>query len=581
MDLVVLRRLTTELAPALRGARIDQIYALPRQDLALVLSLPGSPRLWFSSEPDEPHIYLHPGKPSAPQRPPGFAMALRKRARGRCISDLRLIGDDRVVELSWKGDGSRLIMELIARRASAFVVGPDDHIIAVWNPRRGRPDPGERYRPPQPRPPRPGLTDLDELRLAGLPASELRRALIRQVDGMTPLLAREITARHLEGTRLIEATRLEYARTDDESSGGIVYSRDRLDELRSLPPAAELVLAPYELVSAPPEMHVQPFATLSEAAAEYYALRARLRLLDRVRRAVDQPMRAQSRRLGRAVARLEAELPCETASTTLRREADLLLAHPEAEMASGTARVPDDYADGHLISISVDPELDLVANAEQRYRRAKRIDRKRGHDARRLSQLRRQLGALQELAAHTRAMRSPRECETAINRLLQLVPRARIDRPLEPEAGAAPASTQPAGASGMPRAVGPGILRLRTPEGDVILVGRNATANDRLTHQVAARDDWWLHAEGPGSHVVLRNPEHLKQPPAKALEHAAGVAAWFSRARSATTVEVHWTRVRSVRRPRGGAPGQALLDGHRSIRVSPRRPAQPTDARRD
>ena len=583
MDLVVLRHLVAEIASTLRGARIDQVYALPRQDLALVLSLPGSPRLWFSSEPDEPHLYLRPGGQPAPQRPPGFAMALRKRARGRCISDLRLINDDRVVELSWRGDGSRLVMELVGRRASAFVIDPDDRIVAVWSPRRGRPDPGEPYRPPTPRPQRTRLADLDCRQFEELSEPELRRALLREAEGMTPLLAREISARRAAGQKLIEATRLEFGRSGIEPPAGYLYSAIPLEQLRSLPPPDALVLAPYELVSVGQKTCVKRFPTLGDAAAEYYTLRARLRLLDRARRAVDQPLRAQSRRLERAMGRLEAELPNEEASTTLRREGALLLAHPEAEVAGGIVRVPDDYADGSLITIRVDPELDLIANAQRRYQRAKRIDRKREYDARRLAQLRRQLVALAELAKLVRAMREPGACDKAIDRLCRLVPRARIDRPMEPEAGtlASPSATSEIGRHAARASVGRGILKLTTPEGDVILVGRNASANDRLTHQVAARDDWWLHAEGPGSHVLLRNPQRLRKPPAKALERAASVAAWFSKARSAASVEVHWTRARSVRRPKGGAPGQALLDGHQSIRVQPRRPRSTGGAHRD
>jgi predicted ribosome quality control (RQC) complex YloA/Tae2 family protein len=510
-------------------------------------------------------------------------MALRKRARGRRIADLRLINDDRVVELSWHGDGSRLVMELVTRRASAFVVDPDDRVVAVWSPRRGRPDPGEAYRPPTARAPRVRVTDLDYSRLDELPDSQLRRELVRQAEGMTPLLAREIIARRASGLALREAAQLECARAGTEPTAAHLYSVTPLDRLDSLPAPDALVLAPYELASGQQTMRVAQFPTLSAAAAEYYTLRARLRLLDRVRRAVKRPLRAQSRRLERAVARLETELPDEQTSVALRHQGDLLLAHPEAGVAGGMARVPDDYADGSLIDIQVDPELDLIANAQRKYARAKRISRKREHSARRLVQLRRHLEALRDLAELTRTMRQPSDCKDAIDRLHQLVPRLRIERPIEAEAGipAAPSAAPEKAGHDAPARLGAGILKLVTPEGDVILVGRNASANDRLTHKVASREDWWLHAEGPGSHVLLRNPQRLRRPPARALERAASVAAWFSKARSAAMVEVHWTRAHSVRRPKGGAPGEVLIAGQRSIRVQPRRPVPAADARRD
>ena len=47
MDLLVLRRLATELDDRLRGVRIDRIYAIPKDHVAIVLGLPGAPRLWF------------------------------------------------------------------------------------------------------------------------------------------------------------------------------------------------------------------------------------------------------------------------------------------------------------------------------------------------------------------------------------------------------------------------------------------------------------------------------------------------------------------------------------------------------
>ena len=271
MDLVVLRHLVAELSPAVRGARIDQVYALPRQDLALVLGLPGSPRLWFSSESDEPHLYLRPDGQPAPKRPPGFAMALRKRARGRRIADLRLINDDRVVELSWHGDGSRLVMELVTRRASAFVVDPDDRVVAVWSPRRGRPDPGEAYRPPTARAPRVRVTDLDYSRLDELPDSQLRRELVRQAEGMTPLLAREIIARRASGLALREAAQLECARAGTEPTAAHLYSVTPLDRLDSLPAPDALVLAPYELASGQQTMRVAQFPTLSAARSPAFA----------------------------------------------------------------------------------------------------------------------------------------------------------------------------------------------------------------------------------------------------------------------------------------------------------------------
>ena len=104
-----------------------------------------------------------------------------------------------------------------------------------------------------------------------------------------------------------------------------------------------------------------------------------------------------------------------------------------------------------------------------------------------------------------------------------------------------------------------------------ILVGKGDTRNDRLTFEVAEPEDFWLHVVNfPGSHVVVRNPDHLVEPPASVLKHAARLAAWHSKARgSRGKVEVHFCRAADVSKPPGFPPGKVLLRRWQSIKVYP------------
>lgn len=105
--------------------------------------------------------------------------------------------------------------------------------------------------------------------------------------------------------------------------------------------------------------------------------------------------------------------------------------------------------------------------------------------------------------------------------------------------------------------------------GFTILVGRGARDNDRLTFEVAAPDDLWLHVAGwSGSHVVVRTPGGGAQPPREVLEEAARLAAWHSKARGARgKVEVHVCRAGDVRKPRGTAAGKVVLGHYEVVRV--------------
>lgn len=110
-------------------------------------------------------------------------------------------------------------------------------------------------------------------------------------------------------------------------------------------------------------------------------------------------------------------------------------------------------------------------------------------------------------------------------------------------------------------------------DGFAVLVGRSDEENDVLTFEIAEPHDVWMHVAGhAGSHVVVRNPERLPALPEPVLQRAAGLAAWFSKGRSAKRVEVHVCRAGDVSKPRGFPPGKVLLARWTRLRVAPEPP---------
>lgn len=112
-------------------------------------------------------------------------------------------------------------------------------------------------------------------------------------------------------------------------------------------------------------------------------------------------------------------------------------------------------------------------------------------------------------------------------------------------------------------------------DGYEVLVGRSDQDNDHLTFRVADKRDLWLHAgKGtPGSHVVVRLPEG-GEPPREVLEKAAQLAAWYSKARGAPRVEVHYCRVADISKGKGAPAGQVLLKRFKKLKVAPARLAE-------
>ena len=112
--------------------------------------------------------------------------------------------------------------------------------------------------------------------------------------------------------------------------------------------------------------------------------------------------------------------------------------------------------------------------------------------------------------------------------------------------------------------------RYRTSTGWSVWAGRNNKENDILTHKMSAQNDMWFHAHGyPGSHVVLRREGRKEEPDKLTLEEAAGVAAFWSKGKTAKKVSVVYTLIKYVTKPRGGAPGQAILRREKTVVVGP------------
>ncbi len=110
-----------------------------------------------------------------------------------------------------------------------------------------------------------------------------------------------------------------------------------------------------------------------------------------------------------------------------------------------------------------------------------------------------------------------------------------------------------------------------TKDGFKFRVGRSSQENDQLTLREANKNDLFLHAsQSPGSHVILvaENRPFSKE----AILEAAAAAAHFSKARHSTKVNVDYTEVRYVQKPRKAKPGLVVLMRSKSVMVYPGKP---------
>jgi predicted ribosome quality control (RQC) complex YloA/Tae2 family protein len=112
-------------------------------------------------------------------------------------------------------------------------------------------------------------------------------------------------------------------------------------------------------------------------------------------------------------------------------------------------------------------------------------------------------------------------------------------------------------------------IKIISPDGFEILVGKNNTQNDLLTTKIAEKTDIWFHTKNiTGSHVILRTNGN-SEVPESTLIFAAETAAYYSKARNSSQVPVDMVTARYVKKPNGAKPGMVIFTNNRTLFVKP------------
>ena len=94
--------------------------------------------------------------------------------------------------------------------------------------------------------------------------------------------------------------------------------------------------------------------------------------------------------------------------------------------------------------------------------------------------------------------------------------------------------------------------------GAIILIGKNAKSNDRITF-ISEQDDLWFHANDyTGSHVVLHNTSKIFI--LKDIQQAANEAAYHSKGKTLKVVDIMMTQIKNIRKEKGCSIGEVIVD---------------------
>lgn len=309
--------------------------------------------------------------------------------------------------------------------------------------------------------------------------------------------------------------------------------------------------APYRLTHL--EGTALPQSSMNSALDAFYAAHQELTHHQQRRDEVLHRLNEGRKRLEHQLNQLRAEQERTRDADRLRWEGEMIFAFLHA-IEPGESRLE---VEGEQIAL--DPQRSAVEQARERFRAYDKARSGQVSVAERIRATETTLAGLEEVAALL-ALTTERE------QIEQLAHEAGDQGYLA--SGHQPAAKQHSKQRQPPR-LKP--LHIVSSDGVDIYVGRSATQNAEVTFRIGRPDDLWLHVRGmPGAHVIVRSGGRAV--PESTLLEAAGLAAFFSRARAETSAEVDVAPRKLVRKVRGGPPGLVTYRAERTVRVAPRAP---------
>ncbi len=569
-DGIFLHFLKREIEDFAVGARVEKIYQPAKHEAVLLLRTRTEQRkLFFSASGNYPRVHFTNMAVENPMKPPMLCMLMRKHLSGAVVKSVSQIGHDRILRFDFDATneiGDRvnraLIVEIMAQYSNIILLDENDVIIDAVK-RVDETKSGVREVLPHVHyvlPPQQGKVgferDSAEVLLQTVlnkSDKQLSSAILNSIEGISPLIAREIAYRitlgdcavsdlneSMQARLLKELQEMQTAMTDrNVSPWYCTDEQGQIAEYSYMPLTHHHLCANGKIA--------ESFSSLlddySFGKERYFRAKAKASDLYKL---VETLIERTARKLV-----LQREELASCADKEIKRiYAELINANLyQLEKGAFFYDLPNYYDNYNMVRIPVQPHLTPSANAQRYYKEYRKAQTAEKMLTDLIEKGEAQLAYLKTVEdalsrAQTERELSEIRAELREAGFIKKTPQDKKNsKPLPP-------------------------LEYISPNGFKVYVGRNNLQNDRLSLKTAAKSDWWFHAQkAPGSHVVLS--VEGKEAPEADMEYAAAVAAHFSSVRSGGSVEVDYTQVRNLKKPPASAPGFVIYHVYKTMLIQP------------
>ncbi len=575
LDGITAAAIAQEMKSSLIGGRIDKIYQPAADEIRFTVRGTGVVhRVLVSANSNNPRMHFTQTTKENPMTAPLFCMVLRKHIAGGKIIDIYQPDFERILMIKIEsanemGDMTvkNLILEIMGKHSNLILT--DDNMQILDSIKRVSHEkssvrevlPGKEYTfPPSQNKKNPLLLEKSDFLFSmQLQAGQkLQVFLYKTYTGISPMMAGEICFRAglepsdscqqispSEGEALFNAFAAVMELVRQAAFSPKLYYHPNSHRVLDF---AVIEMTAYHA------LEQKAFPSVSQLLESFYQERDHAY---HIKQKAHDMRRSVTLNIERCVKKKEIQQKTRRDVADMeswRKKGELLTANIYAIAPGMTTFRTTDFYDEAMkeIEISLDPTKTAAENAQKyfsRYNKAKRT-----------------LAALE-----TQEKRNNEELlylESVLNALDSAADEADLAeiRAELAESGFVRRQTPKKGA---PKAKKTKPLHFISSDGFDIYVGKSNLQNDELTLRFADSTDIWLHTkEIPGSHVILRT-NGTGEASDTALEEAANLAAYFSKAKNSSMVPVDYTLRKHIKKPNGAKPGMVIYLTNRTTYVTP------------
>lgn len=549
-DGLFIHSLLTQITPALVDAKLSKIAQPFEHDLILTFRKDRKNlRLLVSANSQYPRFYFSDQNLENPDVAPTFTMVLRKYLSGSILKKIDQVGVERIVNFHFSnrndlGDEVSLVLsvELMGRHSNVILYDETSNVIIDLlkriNPDENRARillPKAHYELP---PLRDGINPLtvSETEFKDLQAKYDPQDLAAKISGLDRDDRNELTG-YFEDDYSYVALQTFVKQLDNPKAFVLMNAKHRRRLFLYLPYHLD-----YELLF--------KNADVNAGIADFYREQANRNWVRQKAGRITTIVKNERQKMEKKLGKLTSQLDLAENSESYRIKGELLETYLN-QVKPGMTKIslPNYYENNKPLEISLDPALPPVRNAQKYFTRYRKLR-----------------DSIKYVKQQIKLAKQNLDYFDSIQTAIDNADPQDIDAITEELTEQGYLHQQTKGRRRRKKITEKNLPKFKLTSGKIVLVGKNNYENDWLTFKKANKSDYWFHVKNmPGSHTILRDDNPSEQD----IQETAEIAAYFSKGRSSSHVQVDYVQDKRLKKPKGAKPGFVIYRGQNSIEVTP------------